>query len=87
MLDTNAVKEHINYLKKDKHDREFYVALLLYDVCGLPIDKLNNEIISKTQKIIDDFDSIYNDYLRERVREEVYDYDSEYIEENEEIEK
>ena len=86
-LDIDAVKEHIKYLKEDKFDREFYVALLLYDVCGIPIEKVTDDIVSKTHELIRNFDSIYNESLRDRVRDEIYDYDNDYIIDNDELEK
>lgn len=36
-MNLEAVKNHMEYLKQDKFDREFYVALMLYDVCDIPI--------------------------------------------------
>ena len=34
-LNRDAIEKHLKYLKEDKYDREFYVALLLYDIKGI----------------------------------------------------
>lgn len=71
MLDKNAVEEHLKYFKEDKHYNEFYVALMLYEIYDLNIRDLNDKIIKDAQNIIDEYDSIYNDDLRERIRNEI----------------
>lgn len=72
MLDKKAVEEHLEYIRNDKHSNEFYVALLLYEIYDLNIKDLNEKIISETYNIIDDYDSIYNDDLRYRLRDEQF---------------
>jgi len=71
MLDRNAVEEHLKYFREDKNNNEFYVALMLYELYDLNVRDLNDKIIKDTQKIIDEYDSIYNQDLRERIREEI----------------
>lgn len=48
------------------------MALLLYEIYDLNIKDLNEKIISETYNIIDDYDSIYNDDLRYRLRDEQF---------------
>lgn len=86
-LDIDAVKNHMKYLKQDKFDREFYVALMLYDVCNIPIENVTEETIEATHEIIDSYDSIYDYDLRDRVNAEIYVYNNELEESNEEIER
>ena len=86
-LDIDAVKNHMKYLKQDKFDREFYVALMLYDVCNIPIENVTEETIEATHEIIDSYDSIYDYDLRDRVNAEIYIYNNELEESNEEIER
>ena len=77
----------MKYLKQDKFDREFYVALMLYDVCNIPIENVTEETIEATHEIIDSYDSIYDYDLRDRVNAEIYIYNNELEESNEEIER
>lgn len=85
-MNLDAVKRHMEYLKNDKFDREFYIALILYDVCGMPVEQVTEEIIYDTHEIIDSYDSIYDNFLRDHVREDIYDYDNEFSKENNESE-
>lgn len=70
-MNIEAIKNHMNYLKNDKYDMEFYIALLLYDILDVPIDKVTKEMIDLAYNIQDDYDSIYNEDLRDRIREEI----------------
>lgn len=70
-MNIEEVKKHIEYLRSDKHDREFYVALLLYDVLGLYGKDITEEDINKAYEISDDYDSIYNEDMRDRLKEEI----------------
>ncbi len=79
-MNREAIERHMKYLQEDKYDREFYVALLLYDVCGLTAKDLNDDIIDKAFDISDDYDSIYNEDMRDRL---LYDMDYEKEEEQE----
>lgn len=72
MLDKKAIEEHLEYFRNDKHHNEFYVALLLYEIYDLNIKDLNDKMISETHNIIDDYESIYNDDLRYRLRDEQF---------------
>lgn len=72
MLDKKAIEEHLEYIRNDKHPNEFYVALLLYEIYDLNIKDLNDKIISETYNIIDNYDSVYNDDLRCRLRDEQF---------------
>lgn len=49
------VKEHIEYFKNDHFGREFYIALLLYDIIGLEVEELNYNIMDKIYDISDDY--------------------------------
>ena len=46
-MNREAIEQHMKYLQDDHYDREFYVALLLYDVKGLTSQDLTDEIIDK----------------------------------------
>lgn len=83
-MNKEAIERHMKYLQEDKYDREFYVALLLYDVKGLTVDDLNNDIINKAFEISNSYDSIYNEDMRDRL---LYDFDYEKVEEEEEEEE
>ena len=48
ILNLDEIKKHMRYFMKDKYDREFYVALVLYDVFD----------------ITDNYDSIYEEFLK-----------------------
>ncbi|MBE6151357.1 MAG: hypothetical protein E7162_06060 [Firmicutes bacterium] len=82
-LDRIAIEEHLKYLDEDKHCNEFYVALLLYDVLGIRKEDLTEEQINRVYKLQDDYESIYNEDLRDRL---LYELDIE-KEEEEELEK
>lgn len=82
-LNIEAIKEHIKYLQEDKYSREFYVALLLYDIRGLTTEELNEDVINKAFEISDEYDSIYNEDMRDRF---LYDFEEEIEEEQDEIE-
>lgn len=84
MLNIDAVKEHINYFYNDKNDREFYIALLLYDVLGFSSKDISYEDIEYVYQLQDEYDSIYNEDLRERIREK---YQEEQEKNNDEREK
>ncbi len=81
-MNKEAIERHMKYLQEDKYDREFYVALLLYDVKGLTVSDLNNDIINKAFKISNDYDSIYNEDMRDRL---LHDFDNEKEEAQEEV--
>ena len=86
-LNKDAVANHLKYLQEDKYDREFYVALLLYDVLGLDVKELNDKNIERTYKLQDEYDSIYNEDLRDRLQEELDRERDEELEQEEELEK
>ena len=66
-LNKDAIEKHLQYLKEDKYNTEFYVALLLYDVKGIDsIKDLTDEDIDVAYKIQDEYDSIYNEDMRDR---------------------
>lgn len=66
-LNRDVIEKHLKYLKEDKYDREFYVALLLYDIKGIDnVKDLTDEDIDIAYKIQDDYDSIYNEDMRDR---------------------
>ena len=72
MLDKKAVEEHLEYIRNDKHPNEFYVALLLYELYDLDVKDLNDKMILEAHEIIDEYDSIYNEDLRDRLRDEQF---------------
>lgn len=78
-MDISHVKEHVEYLRKDRFSNEFYVALILYDILGIYEKDVTEEKINKAYDIIDEYDSIYNEDLRERIRDEL---EEEYEEEH-----
>lgn len=86
-LNKDAIARHLKYLQEDRYDREFYVALLLYDVLGLDVKELNDENIERTYKLQDEYDSIYNEDLRDRLQEELVRERYEELEQEEELEK
>ena len=78
-LNREVIEEHLKYLKEDKYDIEFYVALLLYDIRGIDdIKDLTDEDIDIAYDIQDDYDSIYNEDMRDRF---LYDFKRETEEE------
>lgn len=66
-LNKEAIKNHMKYLQNDKHDKEFYVALLLYDILNVKYDDITEKIIDDVYEIQDEYDSIYNVDMRERI--------------------
>lgn len=84
-MNREAIEKHLRYLQEDKYDREFYIALLLYDIKGITVEDLNNDVINKVFKINNEYDSIYNEDMRDRL---LYDFDNEKDNvEEEELEK
>lgn len=77
-MNIEKIKDHIKYLREDKYNTEFYVALLAYDIFKFDEKEITEEIINKIFEIEDRYDSIYNEELRDELRRE--------IEENQEIE-
>ena len=67
-LNIDAVKNHMKYLKDDVYDREFYVALVLYDIVGMERKSITEEVINKALDIIDDYESIYDNDMRDDIR-------------------
>ena len=45
MLNIDAVKNHIKYFRENKYDREFYIALLMYDVLDYNESDVTQDII------------------------------------------
>lgn len=87
-MNIEEIKKHLDYIKNDKYSREFYVALLLYDILDVSADELTEDMVNKTFEIQDKYDSIYKEDLRDRIRDEI-DFHKDYsVElEEEEIEK
>lgn len=77
-MNIEKIKDHIKYLREDKYNTEFYVALLAYDIFEFDEKEITEEIINKIFEIEDRYDFIYNEELRDELRRE--------IEENQEIE-
>lgn len=77
-MNIEKIKDHIKYLREDKYNTEFYVALLAYDIFEFDEKEITEGIINKIFEIEDRYDSIYNEELRDELRRE--------IEENQEIE-
>lgn len=76
-MNIEKIKDHIKYLREDKYNTEFYVALLAYDIFEFDEKEITEEIINKIFEIEDRYDPIYNEELRDELRRE--------IEENQEI--
>ena len=71
-LNREAIEKHLKYLKEDAYCREFYVALLLYEIKGIDdIKNLTEKDIDIAYEIQDDYDSIYNEDMRDRF---LYDF-------------
>lgn len=87
MLDIEAVKNHIKYLREDQYSKEFYVALLMYDILGLEEEDVTKEIVSDVFDIQDNYDSLYKEELREELRDLVLEKEQEEEEEQEEAER
>ena len=86
-LNKEAIERHLKYLKEDRYDREFYVALLLYDIKGVyGIQDLTDKDIDRAYEIQDRYDSIYNGDMRDSFLYE-YELESEQKSRNEEIER
>jgi len=83
-LNRNAIEEHLKYLEEDKYDKEFYVALLLYDVLGIKKEEVTDEQIKRVYDLQDDYRSIYDEDLRDRL---MYESELEKDELEEELEK
>ena len=79
-MDINHVKEHVEYLRKDKFSNEFYVALILYDILGIYEKDIIFVKLNTAYEIIDEYESIYNEDMRDRIRDEL---ENEYEEEQE----
>lgn len=71
MLNIEEIKKHIEYFRKDKYDREFYVALLIYDVLGYNEKEVTEEIINRVYDIEDQYESIHKSELRDELRNEL----------------
>lgn len=75
-MEIEKIQKHINYLKNDKYSREFYVALLLYDILDIDANDVTEEMANNINDIQDEYDSIYNEDMRDRIRDE-YEIDLE----------
>lgn len=71
MINTDAVRRHIEYIKNDKYDSEFCVALLLYDLAGLYGNDITEEDINKAYEISKKYSSIYKDEIRDEINYEL----------------
>lgn len=70
-MNIEKIKDHIKYLREDKYNTEFYVALLAYDIFEFDEKEITEEIINKIFEIEDRYDSIYNEELRDELRREI----------------
>lgn len=71
MLSIDAVKEHINYFRENKYDREFYIALLMYDVLDYDEKDVTEELVEKIYDVEGRYDYIYKQALRDELRSEL----------------
>ena len=69
-MNKEQIINHLNYIKNDKYCMEFYIALLLYERFNISSEDISDELINDTFEIIDKYDSIYEEFLR-------YDLDNE----------
>lgn len=86
-MEIEEIKKHINYLKNDKYSREFYVALLLYDILDIDANDVTEDMVNNIDDIQDEYDSIYNEDMRDRIRDEYENDLEEDLEEEFEEEK
>lgn len=70
MLNIDAVKNHIKYFREDKHDSEFYIALLIYDILGYDEKQVDQEIVNRVDDIESLYESIYKGVLIDELRSE-----------------
>jgi len=68
-MNRKEIEKHFKYLAEDRYNSEFYVALLLYDIVGIEMEKIDDEIIDYVYELQDEYDSIYNEDLRDRLHE------------------
>ncbi len=52
-----------------KYDREFFIALFMYDVLKIEREKINDDIIKRIENILDDYPSYYDENLRDDIKE------------------
>ena len=68
-MNLEEIKKHIQYLMDDKYDREFYVALALYDILGLKPEQVTSDLANNVFEIIDNYNTIYEEFLRYDLRD------------------
>lgn len=68
-MDIEGIKYWIKKLDDNQYSYEFYIALLLYEVFNIKDYEINEKLISKAYKIIEKYDSIYNQELHDEIHE------------------
>ncbi len=68
-MNLEEIKKHIQYFMDDKYDREFYVALALHDILGIKLEQVTSDLVDNVLEIIDNYDSIYEEFLRYDLRD------------------
>lgn len=63
-MNLDEVKKHMQYFMNDKYDREFYVALVLYDILGIDPEQVTESLANDVFEITDKYDSIYEEFLK-----------------------
>lgn len=71
MLNIDAVKNHIKYFRENKYDREFYIALLMYDVLDYNESDVTQDIIDTIYDVEGRYEYIYKQTLRDELRGEL----------------
>ena len=68
-MNLEAIKKHIQYLMDDKYGKEFYVALVLYDILGLKPEQVSENLVNNALEIMNNYDTIYEEFLRYDLRD------------------
>lgn len=79
-MDLEIVQEHLKELKKIRHDKEFYVALLIYELTDINEKTITQADVNKVYEIQKRSSSIFDPDLREQVEKEYEEREQEEIE-------
>lgn len=79
-MDLEIVQEHLKELKKIRHDKEFYVALLIYELTDINDKTITQADVNKVYDIQKGSSSVFDPDLREQVEKEYEEREQEEIE-------
>lgn len=79
-MDLEIVQEHLKELKKIRHDKEFYVALLIYELTDINEKTITQADVNKVYDIQKGSSSVFDPDLREQVEKEYEEREQEEIE-------